>query len=531
MPIFSKDKKIEMPATKADVSLPSMRSFSLIVAVGNNHVIGNGQTIPWDVPEDMAFFRTQTVNLLGKDKRPTPQRRNAVVMGRKTWDSIPLPFRPLRDRLNVVLSSTQSKEDLLAALPEEKREAASDSLVVCSGGLKEALATLVQPPLCSEIETVYCIGGAQIYAQAIQMPVVPHLQAVYLTRIHVDAAECSCHFEFPPASERTAESDDDEDEDHIEWVVEKQGKDEESATGTRYTFYKYVQRNREEEQYLKLIRRILKKGITRGDRTGVGTVSVFGAQMRFSLRDGRLPLLSTKRVFWRGVCEELLWFLRGETNAKVLSDKGVHIWDDNGSRAFLDSRGLPYEEMDLGPVYGFQWRHFGAEYGTCHDNYDGKGVDQIKRIVEALRRDPTDRRMLFTAWNPAAIDRMALPPCHLMAQFYVNTNNNELSCQMYQRSCDMGLGVPFNIASYALLTVLIAKATGLKPGDLVHTLGDAHVYLNHVEALEKQLKRKPRAFPTLVFKKERDYLEGYECDDMEVIDYNPYPIIKMEMAV
>ncbi|EPY36178.1 thymidylate synthase [Strigomonas culicis] len=254
--------------------------------------------------------------------------------------------------------------------------------------------------------------------------------------------------------------------------------------------------------------------------------------MRFSLRDNQLPLLTTKRVFWRGVSEELIWFLRGETNAKLLADKGIHIWDDNGSRAFLDSRGLThYEEMDLGPVYGFQWRHFGADYTSFNDNYDGKGVDQIKRIVETLKTNPSDRRLLFTAWNPAALDKMALPPCHLLGQFYVNPNTQELSCMLYQRSCDMGLGVPFNIASYAFLTILIAKATGLKPGELIHTLGDAHVYKNHVDALQQQLTRVPRRFPVLVFKKERDYLEDYEVGDVEVVDYDPYPTIAMKMAV
>jgi dihydrofolate reductase / thymidylate synthase len=216
-----------------------------------------------------------------------------------------------------------------------------------------------------------------------------------------------------------------------------------------------------EQQYLAIIKDILTSGVFRSDRTGVGTLSKFGVQMRFSLRDSTLPLLTTKRVFWRGVAEELLWFISGDTNAKTLQDKDIHIWDGNGSREFLDKCGLAHREVgDLGPVYGFQWRHFGAKYDTMHASYDGLGVDQLAQVVDKLKHNPTDRRIILSAWNPAALPEMALPPCHMFAQFYVS--HGELSCQMYQRSADMGLGVPFNIASYALLTYLLAKVTGLK---------------------------------------------------------------------
>ncbi len=241
--------------------------------------------------------------------------------------------------------------------------------------------------------------------------------------------------------------------------------------------------NPEEAQYLHLVAAIIAAGETRGDRTGTGTRSRFGAQMRFSLRDGRLPLLTTKRVFWRGVCEELLWFIKGCTDARVLADKGVRIWDGNGSRAFLDKAGQGHrQEMDLGPVYGFQWRHFGAKYVDAHTDYTGKGADQLADVVRLLREEPTSRRIILSAWNPVDLSQMALPPCHVLSQFYVSAAG-ELSCQLYQRSADMGLGVPFNIASYALLTHLLARVSGLKAGELVHTIGDAHVYLNHVRPL------------------------------------------------
>ena len=283
-------------------------------------------------------------------------------------------------------------------------------------------------------------------------------------------------------------------------------------------------------QYLNLIRKIIESGNQRGDRTGTGTLSLFGAQMRFSLRNGTFPLLTTKKVFYRGIAEELFWFIRGSTSAKELQDKNVRIWDGNSSREFLDSIGLhDREEGDLGPVYGFQWRHFGAEYTDMHADYSGKGVDQPAEVINRIKTKPNDRRIIMCAWNPADLNKMALPPCHCLVQFYVA--DGELSCQLYQRSADMGLGVPFNIASYALLTVMIAHVTGLTPGDFVHTLGDAHVYSNHVEALKTQLEREPKEFPKIVIKRQVEKIEDFNIDDFEVVGYQSHPKIVMDMAV
>ncbi|XP_015232929.1 thymidylate synthase isoform X2 [Cyprinodon tularosa] len=285
----------------------------------------------------------------------------------------------------------------------------------------------------------------------------------------------------------------------------------------------------DERGYLNLLEYILAKGRKKGDRTGTGVLSVFGAQVRYSLRD-QFPLLTTKRVFWKGILEELLWFIKGSTNAKELSEKGVKIWDANGSRAFLDSLGFTErEEGDLGPVYGFQWRHFGAEYKNMHTDYSGQGVDQLQNIIDTIKKNPEDRRIIMCAWNPKDLPLMALPPCHALCQFYVC--DGELSCQLYQRSADMGLGVPFNIASYALLTYMIAHITGLKPGDFVHTLGDAHIYVNHVKPLEEQLQREIRPFPKLKIKRKVESIDDFQAEDFEICDYNPHPTIKMQMAV
>ncbi|KAK8081264.1 thymidylate synthase [Apiospora saccharicola] len=295
-------------------------------------------------------------------------------------------------------------------------------------------------------------------------------------------------------------------------------------------------RNHEEYQYLDLVREILDHGERRPDRTGTGTYSIFAPRpLKFALHapstDGTspsadpqpiLPLLTTKRVFTRAVIAELLWFISGSTSSKPLSDAGIKIWDGNGSREFLDNLGLTHRaEGDLGPVYGFQWRHFGADYVDCDTDYTGQGVDQLAEIVHKLRTNPHDRRLILSAWNPKAMKEMVLPPCHMFAQFYVSyprsnsessqtgaaTSSQEepkeetpkpkghLHCQLYQRSCDMGLGVPFNIASYALLTHMLAHVCDLVPGSLTHVMGDAHVYVDHVDALRTQLEREPRDFP------------------------------------
>ena len=295
-------------------------------------------------------------------------------------------------------------------------------------------------------------------------------------------------------------------------------------------------RNLEEQAYLDLLQRIIDDGEYRPDRTGTGTYSLFAPpQLRFDLSDGAFPLLTTKKVFMKGILHELLWFVHGSTDAKLLSAKGVKIWEGNGSREYLDSLGLTSRrEGDLGPVYGFQWRHFGAEYKDCDADYSGQGYDQLASIVHTLKTNPYDRRIIMSAWNPPAFKEMALPPCHVFCQFYVSfpkSGRPRLSCQMYQRSCDMGLGVPFNIASYALLTYMIAMVVDMEPGEFIHVMGDAHVYSNHVEALKEQLQRVPRKFPKLVIKRKVTDIDDFKYEDFEVTDYDPYGPIKMKMAV
>lgn len=296
--------------------------------------------------------------------------------------------------------------------------------------------------------------------------------------------------------------------------------------------------NKEEDQYLQLCQRIINEGEFRPDRTGTGTFSLFAPpQLRFDLSAGKFPLLTTKKVFTKGIILELLWFIAGCTDGNKLSEQGVKIWEGNGSREYLDKLGLTDRRVgDLGPIYGFQWRHFGAKYKTCDDDYTGQGVDQLQDVIWKLKNNPYDRRIIMSAWNPPDFPQMALPPCHVFSQFYVNfpkdpTKKPRLSCLLYQRSCDMGLGVPFNIASYALLTIMIAHVTDMEPGEFIHTMGDAHVYRDHVDALKEQIKREPRPFPTLKIKRKVNSIDDFKFEDFEICDYNPHPRIQMKMSV
>ena len=285
-----------------------------------------------------------------------------------------------------------------------------------------------------------------------------------------------------------------------------------------------------ESQYINLIKHILENGISKDDRTGIGTLSIFSYNMTFNLRES-FPLLTTKKVYWKGVVEELLWFISGSTNSNILKEKGVKIWEGNSSREFLDSRGLShYDQGDIGAGYGFQWRHFGAKYTNMYDSYEGQGVDQLKDVIYKIKNTPDDRRIIMSAWNPTDLDKMALPPCHIFVQFWVDSNKKELHSQMYQRSCDVGLGVPFNIASYALLTCIIAKLCDLTPGDFHYCMGDTHIYKNHIDAMKLQITRDPYDFPKINIKDITD-IDNIKFDDIELIDYKYYENIKMNMAV
>ncbi|MBZ4675706.1 MAG: thymidylate synthase [Anaerophaga sp.] len=262
-------------------------------------------------------------------------------------------------------------------------------------------------------------------------------------------------------------------------------------------------------QYKELLKRVLDEGVQKEDRTGTGTISVFGHQMRFDLQDG-FPLLTTKKLHLKSIIHELLWFIKGSTNVKYLQDNGVRIWNE-----------WAREDGELGPVYGYQWRSW--------PDYKGGHIDQLQQVIDSIQSNPNSRRHIVSAWNVGQLDDMELPPCHILFQFYVA--EGKLSCQLYQRSADIFLGVPFNIASYALLTMMVAQVTNLEPGDFVHTLGDAHIYLNHIDQVKLQLTRAPRHLPTMTINPDVKRIDDFKYDDFVLSNYDPHPHIKGEISV
>jgi len=286
----------------------------------------------------------------------------------------------------------------------------------------------------------------------------------------------------------------------------------------------------EENQYLNLISDIIEHGSIDEGRNG-NTKAVFGSAMYFSLENGSIPILTTKRVAYKTCLKELLWFIKGDTNNKHLKDEKVHIWDANGSREFLDNRGLTdRKEDDMGPIYGFQWRHFNAPYTDCDADYTNKGYDQLQNIIDILKCPEVrmSRRLVMSAWNPLQLEEMALPPCHIVAQFNV-TDNNKLHCALYQRSGDVGLGVPFNIASYSFLTHLLAKHCGLEAADFSYFVGNTHIYDDHIDILKTQVERIPKALPRIEITKIYSNINDYKLEDFNITNYEYYPKLTMVM--
>lgn len=282
-------------------------------------------------------------------------------------------------------------------------------------------------------------------------------------------------------------------------------------------------------QYQNLIRNVIGCGELKKTRNGA-TVSLFGQQMVFGLQNNSIPLLTTKKMAWKTCIKELLWFISGDTDNQILTKKNVKIWNGNASEEFKKSRGLDYKNKgDLGPIYGHQWRHFNAEYKDCKTDYSNQGIDQLQNIINSLN-DPEERfsrRLLMSSWNPCQLDEMVLPPCHVLTQFHVN-KKNELSCMLYQRSGDVGLGIPFNMASYGILTCLLAQHTGLQPGKLIHNIGDAHIYENHIPELKNQNKRSPFPSPILTINR-RHMIDDYNLEDFQINNYKYHPSIYMPM--
>jgi len=298
----------------------------------------------------------------------------------------------------------------------------------------------------------------------------------------------------------------------------------------KYKFGNRDDKYHEEYQYLNLLSDILKEGTNEKGRNGI-TKCVYGAAMHFSLENGKIPILTTKKTSWKTCLKELLWFVNGKTDNKLLNEQNVHIWDGNSTKEYMKTRGLNYEEGDLGPIYGFQWRHFNASYEGCAADYKDKGIDQLQNVIDCLK-DPkqrSSRRLIVSAWNPCQVDEGALPSCHNFFQFNV-VSGNKLSCSMYQRSNDCILGVPFNIASYSFLTHLIAKHCGLEAYEFIHFMGNSHIYENAIDAAKLQITREPYPFPTVSIKEVRENINDYQVEDFEINNYKSHDAIKVAMV-
>jgi len=464
--------------------------YRIITALSKNRGIGYRGKLPWNIRKDMNFFKNTTSTVLNKKKL------NAVVCGRTTWESIPPKFRPLPNRLNIVLSSS---------MPEE------ENVIVCRN-LDEVHDYIYQNR--KKIESTYVIGGTSVYKQFLDNDLVSD---VFFTEIDKDY-QCDT---FMPEL----------DNDKFKLINSKE--DSENDVNMKFNHYQY--HNKEEQNYLYLMREIIDNGVPSGDRTGTGTNSLFGRMLKYDIRDGKLPLLTSKRTFIRGIIEEMLFFVSGNTDCTKLQEKGIHIWDGNTTREFLDNRGLNHLPVgDMGAGYGFQWKHFGADYKDCKTDYKDQGFDQIQNVINLIKNNPESRRILISGWNPPDLHKMALPPCHLSYQFYVNVDKKELSCLLYQRSSDYFLANNYNAIGAIILTHMLAHICGLKTGEFTHFLGDVHVYSNHIEQCEKQMERSTMPFPKLVVNpsnREINDISGFKYEDFKVVNYYPHPTIKAEMAV
>jgi dihydrofolate reductase/thymidylate synthase len=464
--------------------------MNIIVAKCNNNGIGINNKLPWNLKSELKYFKE--ITSITKNIK----KSNAIIMGRKTYESI---GKPLPNRINIVITSKKS------LINENKHLFKFSNIDDCLNFI-----------LINEykIEKTYCIGGESIYN--LFLPLCTNL---YITEIY---EKYLCDTYFPEI---------DNNKFHLLSCSEFK---EENNILFRHIIYSSENKNilyanKEECNYLNLMKKILDNGEKRNTRNGF-TLSLFGNRLEFDISN-HLPLLTTRKIFLRGIIEELLWFIKGDTNSKNLNDKGIKIWNGNSSREYLNSRGLSHlKEGDCGPIYGHQWRHFGSTYTSCDDNYDNKGYDQIKECINLIKNDPTSRRIILNAWNPPDLNNMSLPPCHILYQWYVS-NNNELSCQFYQRSSDYFLANNFNIISASILTYMFAHICNLKPKKIIMCIGDTHIYDTHISQCFEQLQRNTLPFPKLIIKNKINNIDDFKYTDFELIGYTFHNSIKANMVV
>lgn len=504
--------------------------------------IGIKNKLPWNIKDDLINFKNITT-LVPADKNV--KYVNAVVMGRKTWESLPNNFKPLPNRINVVITNQDLYIDNKNVLVSKWDNFESKLIEYQNKQNKHNNKTNEN----IMIYKVFIIGGQQIYNLALT---TKKIKMIYATEVYKNI-QCDTFInDYLSNPENNSNSNSNLNTFKIASVSKFNRTDD-----TFYRFMSYFNfkelfhmtndinynicrkggffwNNKEEANYLKLMQNILDNGVEREDRTGTGTISTFGNQLKFNLRD-TFPISTTKRMFLRGIFEELKLYLTGKTDNKILQEKNIHIWDGNTSREFLDKRGLThYPEGDMGETYGFNMRHYGGQYEGCDKNYgDDVGFDQLQNVIDLIKNDPTSRRIIINLWNPATQDNAALPSCLCQYQFYVNTQSKELSLQIYIRSSDYFLANNWNTCTGALFVHMLCsmKDINLTPGDLSVIIGDTHLYKNHLEQVRENLKREPYPFPMLRVNKQVNNITDIEFEDIELIGYRAHPRISADMAV
>lgn len=516
--------------------------FSIVVAMNSDSMIGikeyGSHSIPWPfLKADMDFFKKITTETI-EDRYV-----NAIIVGYNTWLTLPTSYKNNKSRRNIIISRTSTTD---VSLHSE----------VYVNNFNEAIE--YAGSICN-VYNIFVIGGASIYDQALSHPL---LKKIYLTSIRTsypkeNVIEHGIYFPLTHNNFNNFFSLNLIKETHKPVAKYENTKNihywfktYEIISDDFHKYYKTIdknprlqlylpiesQDNMEEYQYLNLVRTIMDNGVIKKSRNAI-TKSIFGYQLRYDLSKG-YPLCTVKRSYPKAIFEELIWMIRGQTNSKILEAKNVNIWKGNSSREYLEKYGLPYSEGDIGPGYGFQMRHYGAEYWNCHTDYGSQGVDQLAECIRLLREDPQSRRIIIDLWNPAAVSKQSLPPCHILYNFGVdlyteptsNGSRGKLNCHLFQRSWDVLLG--WNTTTAALLTYILANHCDLDPGMLVHSISDAHLYQTHIDsgAVAKLLDRVPRPAPKLSFLRKKDRIEDYEFDDIVLDGYYPAPAIIAEMV-
>jgi dihydrofolate reductase/thymidylate synthase len=505
--------------------------FKLIVACDSKRGIGLNGGIPWKLTDDMKMFKQLTTTV---PCDPYYKFINMVVMGRKTWDSLPEKYKPLPGRLNVILSNKSSDE---LQIPPDTND------------LVRVISDFEQIHDCNlvnnrKIHDIFVIGGSSLYNLALASP---YCRTIYLTEIYKDF-QCDTFFPtFKIDNMKVKDTNGDKDIDNGFQLTQVSDIKTDQTSGLHYRFMVYHHpkrtindldmvewKNHEEEEYLKTMENILVNGIERIDRTLVGSYFLPGICLKYDISKN-FPISTTKKIVLRWIFEELKLYITGRTDAKILSAQGITIWDGNTSREFLDKRGLThYPEGDMGETYGFNYRHFGGEYKDCHTEYDETvGYDQLANVIHLLKTDPTSRRIIINLWNPETQHKAALPSCLFYYQFCVDPTKKQLHCVIHLRSSDYFLANNWNTCTGTLLTHMLCNLEGidLTPGTITVMASDAHIYKTHVEQVKENLRRKPYPFPILKVKEKKQKIEDFTFKDFELIGYKSHNSIKAEMAV